>query len=464
MDFAALPPEVNSGRMYAGAGAGPLLAAAAAWDGLSAQLSSTATEYQGVVSELTGGSWLGPASMTMAAAVSPYITWMSDTAAQAAMAATQARAAAAAYEAAFIATVPPPLIAENRALLALLVATNVLGQNTPAIAATEAQYSEMWAQDAAAMYGYAGSSAAATQLSPFSSAPQTTNAAGTSSQADAVSQATGTSAGQASNTVSDVLATVPNALQQLSSGASADPFQWLEELLSSPTSSALNTFLLDVGGQVSTLSGVAYAGSVPPFLTSPLMALALPAAPAAADAVAAPEEAAAALAGSGASTAGGLSGGAVSAGLGEAGLVGDLSVPQSWASAAPQIRLASTALPLSAAGVDALPAAAMAGSPGWFGGMAPVASVVNAPRRGETRSRVVAAEEATPQAGSSRLYGDTLSEWAQPDPNAPDDRDSWSEREELNRLRKGIAAMARERDVLKRSAALLVKEAMNGKS
>jgi len=37
----------------------------------------------------------------------------------------------------------------------LPIATNILGQNTPAIAATEAQYMEMWAQDAAAMYGYA---------------------------------------------------------------------------------------------------------------------------------------------------------------------------------------------------------------------------------------------------------------------------------------------------------------------
>ena len=43
----------------------------------------------------------------------------------------------------------------------------LLGQNTPAIAATEAQYAEMWAQDAAAMYGYAGSSAAASQLTSF---------------------------------------------------------------------------------------------------------------------------------------------------------------------------------------------------------------------------------------------------------------------------------------------------------
>jgi PPE-repeat protein len=71
----------------------------------------------------------------------------------------------------FFPTVPPPVIAANRALLAALVATNIVGQNTPAIATTEAQYAEMWAQDASAMYGYAGSSAAATQLTPFTSPP-----------------------------------------------------------------------------------------------------------------------------------------------------------------------------------------------------------------------------------------------------------------------------------------------------
>ena len=56
----------------------------------------------------------------------------------------QATAAASAYETAFAATVPPPLIVANRSLLAPLVATNILGQNAPATAATEAYDAEMW--------------------------------------------------------------------------------------------------------------------------------------------------------------------------------------------------------------------------------------------------------------------------------------------------------------------------------
>lgn len=103
----------------------------------------------------------------MTAAAAPYVAWMSVTAVRAEQAGAQAEAAAAAYEAAFAATVPPPVIEANRAQLMALIATNVLGQNAPAIAATEAQYAEMWSQDAMAMYGYAGASAAATQLTPF---------------------------------------------------------------------------------------------------------------------------------------------------------------------------------------------------------------------------------------------------------------------------------------------------------
>ncbi len=216
MDFGALPPEVNSARMYAGPGSGPMLAAASAWDGLAAELGSAASAYASVISGLAEGSWLGPGSAAMAAAAAPYAAWMNATAGQAEQTATQARAAAAAYEAAFAMTVPPPVIAANRSLLMSLVATNVLGQNTPAIAATEAHYAEMWAQDAGAMYGYAGSSAAASKVTPFTAPQQNTNPAGQAGQAAAVGQAVGSSAGNGvQSTLSQTVSTVPNSLQGL---------------------------------------------------------------------------------------------------------------------------------------------------------------------------------------------------------------------------------------------------------
>src|ERR1700730_15579043 len=116
-DFGALPPEINSGRMYVGPGSGPMLAAAAAWDELAAELQSTAASYSSTIEGLTVGPWTGPSSIAAASAAAPYVTWMNATSAQAEQAASQAKLAASAYEAAFAATVPPPVIATNRALL-----------------------------------------------------------------------------------------------------------------------------------------------------------------------------------------------------------------------------------------------------------------------------------------------------------------------------------------------------------
>jgi PPE-repeat protein len=221
MDLGALPPEINSARMYTGPGAGPMLAAAAAWDQLAANLRSTATSYHSEVSGLAGELWRGRASTAMVAAAAPYAAWISATAVRCEQISNQARAAVSAYEAAFAMTVPPPLIATNRAQLATLAATNFLGQNTPAIAATEAQYGEMWAQDAAAMYGYAANSAAASTLAPFAPPQQTTKLAGQAGQAAAVAHAVRTAAGNHAQILSRLTSTVPTVLRQLASPASA---------------------------------------------------------------------------------------------------------------------------------------------------------------------------------------------------------------------------------------------------
>ena len=220
VDFGALPPEINSARMYTGPGSSSLQAAASAWNGLSAELQSAAQGYQTVITQLASDGWTGPTSAHMASAVQPYVTWMQETAAQAEQAATQARTAAAAYEQAFTATVPPPLIAANRAETAAATQANVFGQYTPLIAQLEAQYGQMWAQDATAMYGYAGQSAAAAKVTPFASPAATTNPGGTATQAAAVSQATGTSAATGSQKVlSQLTSSMPNSLQSLATPA-----------------------------------------------------------------------------------------------------------------------------------------------------------------------------------------------------------------------------------------------------
>jgi PPE-repeat protein len=220
LDFGLLPPEVNSGRMYSGPGPGPLLAAAEAWDSLAAELGIASAGYGSTLSELTSGSWTGPTSSAMMAAVTPYVDWLSTTAAQAEQTANQARAAVAAYEAAFAMTVPPPAIAANRALLLALVATNFFGQNTAAIMATEALYVEMWAQDAAAMYGYLAASAAAAVVTPFVAPAQTANQDGVNNQADAVAKAAATPASQAATVAQNAAAAVPTTSAQTTTATS----------------------------------------------------------------------------------------------------------------------------------------------------------------------------------------------------------------------------------------------------
>jgi len=171
MSFLVLPPEVNSALMFTGPGSEPMLAAAAAWEGISTELDSAAHAFSAVTSDLAGQAWQGPASVSMADATAPYADWLQATAAQARESASQAQTAAQAFEAARTAMVQPGLISANRAQWVSLVASNLFGQNAPAIAATEDAYEQMWAQAVSVMAGYhTSSSAAVTQLGSWAHA------------------------------------------------------------------------------------------------------------------------------------------------------------------------------------------------------------------------------------------------------------------------------------------------------
>jgi PPE-repeat protein len=387
MDYGALPPEINSARVYLGPGSAPMLAAAAAWDGLAAELSRTVSSYQSVIEGLANEGWLGPASASMAAAVTPYMTWMSLTGLEAEHAASQASAAAGAFEAAFAMTVAPATVAANRAQLLALIATNVLGVNTAAIAATEAQYGEMWAQDAAAMYGYANSSAAASTLAPFTAPPQTTNPAGQAGQTAAVVHAAGTPAASgAQATLAQFTSGVPTALQSLSTPTafSGDLWPFLDSNFVNGFVSAgyTNPAIIQqtVTAAMADINAVGVGAQPPAGPALPPMG-----------------------AGSGNETwtpiitpnvpfssahmpldLAGLPGanlGGVSVGTNQAALVGRLSVPQTWMAAAqvenhagaalPGAGWTSTALPESSAGVPGMPGIPAASTAGRHFGSGP---------------------------------------------------------------------------------------------
>ena len=198
-----------------------MMAAASAWLAVAGQLDSAARGYDAVIAGLQGQAWSGAAATAMIDASQPLIEWITIAAAKAEETAAQARAAGAAYESAYAATVPPALVTTNRARYAALVASNIVGQNTAQIAAVEAEYAEMWAQDAAAMYDYAASSSAATALIPFKEPTQTTTATAQSTQAAAVARAASSStAANAQSALSQLLAALPQQLQSLATAGS----------------------------------------------------------------------------------------------------------------------------------------------------------------------------------------------------------------------------------------------------
>ncbi|WP_407686945.1 PPE family protein [Mycobacterium sp. HUMS_1102779] len=353
MDFGVLPPEVNSARMYAGPGSESMMAAAAAWDGVAAELSSATAAYPSVVSALIAEPWLGQASAAMAAAAAPYAGWLATTAALAEQTATQARTAAAAFETAFAMTVPPPLIAANRSRLMSLVATNIVGQNSAAIAATEAEYAEMWAQDAAAMYSYEAASAAASTLKPFTHPTRNTDLTAQTAML--------TQAGAATNP--------QTLLAQLSSGAVGGGLP--------PPFSAADPFTSGLLGIASSLGPqLPNAAQAIPTPIGELDVLALYIAAVGTGSLAlsitnTTRPWPGGLYGNGGAlqpTQGGTIGattaepgpdresggeaGLATAGVGHASLVGALSVPHSWTTTAPEIRLAVEALPSSGVGAD----------------------------------------------------------------------------------------------------------------
>jgi PPE-repeat protein len=361
MSFMMFPPEVNSSLMYSGAGSGPLMAAASAWDELAADLEATAASYQSVLAQLTGATWLGPSSARMAAATAPYVDWLALTSGQAAQTSAQARFAAAAYEGAFASTVPPAVIAANRALLAALVATNFLGQNTPAIAATEAHYMEMWFQDGLTMDTYATISQQAVVLPQQTPAP-TASDGGTSANAAAAAQST---ANSASSTGTNLATALQNLFPSLSSNSTS----------SNGLSSAMSTVMSDLGVPASAQTAVnavvaptvgsatssllpvqaAYYGTMLASMPAKML-ISLSNSMSASQAMQAGQQAMLAdvtkvldakmktmLAGISGQMRG--FGSAITAQLASAGKLGGLSVPNGWAQAAPEMVRAAPILP-----------------------------------------------------------------------------------------------------------------------
>ena len=253
---------------------------------------------------------------------------------------------------------------------------NIFGQYTAQIAAAEAAYADMWAQDAQAMYSYASTSSTATALTPFTEPPETTTATGQSAQAAAVSQAAGSSGSTtAQSMLSQLMASVPKQLESLAATGSSSA-------ATDPTSSILSAF-----SNFNTLAGPANlsaafsrtATSGGSFLTGAyragIQAQDLP--------KIAEEEADAAgraAGGAKAATQSWVSEAVerpVLAGMGQAAPIGGLSAPQAWASATPIASAVEQPQWLSEADLGAVPASADTSMGGMSG--APMVGMTQQP-------------------------------------------------------------------------------------
>lgn len=354
LSFAAIPPEITSSLIYSGAGAAPLMAAATAYANLAAEVSTTATQWESIISLLTSEQWTGGGSAAAAAAAQPIVTYLTETASTLEQASAQATASAAAFEAVFAAVVPPPVIATNRATQAALVASNVLGQNTPAIVALDTLYAEYWAQDAAAMAAYQAASAAAGVLTPVTPLTSTTNP-GAAATADSAALVGNTTNG----TVQALDAPLANALSL--PDANSNLLDSIDNFLGTPA--VFNA----INGGVNTAAWFVM-NTIP---TAVSLGHTLGAVPAIAVGDVAPDGVAGITEGTIVNSVrpvGGL-GAATSAAVGEASMVGRLSVPPGWSAAAPATQLVSATAPLEGSGWTvaseaAEPVTAMPGMPG----------------------------------------------------------------------------------------------------
>jgi PPE-repeat protein len=339
--FTVFPPEINSALMFAGAGSGPLSTAASAWDALASDLSGAASSFQSVVSGLTDGPWAGPASISMAAAATPYVGWLSAAAGHAEAAALQARTAATAFETALAATVPTPAVTSNRVTQLGLIATNFLGQNTPAIFMKEFEYMEMWAQDVAAMVGYHGGAMSVAAALPAFSLPSF-NLSGLSGL---LSPLAGVGATVTNVVASSPVGAVGGMVAPALSGLIANPSSLMSvvQMAMYPASMMMSPIMMaaqaGMGGSHAALASDVAGAAVDPakFVSS-----------------AVPKGMGAGM--------GGL--GAASAGLGKARLVGAMSVPPTWQGSAPS-RMVSAAM----SGMEGAMPAGAAGAPMGGGGM-----------------------------------------------------------------------------------------------
>lgn len=151
--FEPLPPEINSGNMYAGPGLLPMIVAAIHWYEFSSVMDSFTLSFDEMLKAIRE-EWSGPVVEQVLDAAAPFRDWLQDLGDEAYETFEQIGNINHAYVYAYGAVVPPQQIDANRASTDTLCEENEFGQHNAAIAALEEEYQKFWAQDVETMKWY----------------------------------------------------------------------------------------------------------------------------------------------------------------------------------------------------------------------------------------------------------------------------------------------------------------------
>ncbi len=153
MPFTLTPAHQISYQMYAGPGADSMRAASQQLRELAFSADTTADSLNDTLFDLDD-TWIGGSSAFMTDAALRYLKWLSKHSKRLWQTANTIHHLANTYEDIRQRVVPPATIANNREEVRRLIASNVAGVNTPAIAGLDAQYQQYRAQNIAVMNDY----------------------------------------------------------------------------------------------------------------------------------------------------------------------------------------------------------------------------------------------------------------------------------------------------------------------
>lgn len=208
------PPEVNSGRWELGTGPETWVAASAVWTSFAEIVATATASLMGEIATMTGATLTGMTSVSMLASSVPFFGWLAHMESTALMHSLACATVAQAWGQCTAGIIPLPVVNQNRITEAALQATNIFGQNSPAIAEMDREYAQFWTQDGASMMDYDAAVSLATVPKMVMPPPPLANLAGGADQlADSAAQVA-TQAGQSASSMGSEMGDLSDAGSQ----------------------------------------------------------------------------------------------------------------------------------------------------------------------------------------------------------------------------------------------------------